>query len=622
MSDQIHLAEYIVERLKQAGVKSIFGVPGDYNLELLDYFESDPTLQWVGNANELNAAYAADGYARTNHGLGVLVTTFGVGELSALNGIAGCLAERIPVLHIVGAPSTAMQKEHVLLHHTLNTESSFDTFSKMSAPLSCATALLSQVTPEADTSYSDAFDKALAECLTQCRPAYVELPMDTVRSMVSSEGLEKPLVRLRPEYPDPPSHSHPPPRHSVRTPPLNPGSTPTNQLFQSTDDHFDAPPELVTSHVVDVITKKYAAAKRPTVLVDACAARFGVGDLVRELVESCGLRFFTTPMGKGILDERHPLFGGCYAGSNSLATVKDEIEASDFVLYVGALKSDFNSGSFTIGIPTEHAVRLHSFTTNVGFAAYPTTDIRHVLPLLLPAFKKVKSRPAKHDSLEEKIKAGNVMAFKKMPDNEDGKIVHAWLWQRMAAWFKDDDVIITETGTSSFGLLPIPLPSRCTYVTQVLWGSIGWSVGAALGCALAADEQGGRRTVLFVGDGSFQLTVQEVGTIVRRGVPAYIFVLNNDGYEIERLIHGPNAGYNEIQMYNLQMCLPFLGGKKPAVPYESFKVSTQGELHALLQDRAFGVADKVRLIELVMPRGDAPAGLIKQAQLTAKANAK
>ncbi|BEJ14932.1 hypothetical protein CspHIS471_0406990 [Cutaneotrichosporon sp. HIS471] len=609
MSDQIHLAEYIVERLKQAGVKSIFGVPGDYNLELLDYFESDPTLQWVGNANELNAAYAADGYARTNHGLGVLVTTFGVGELSALNGIAGCLAERIPVLHIVGAPSTVMQKNHVLLHHTLNTESSFDTFSKMSAPLSCATALLSQVTPETDTSYSDAFDEALAACLTQCRPAYVELPMDTVRSMVSSKGLKKPL---------PQPSSAPPFGENA---PINPGSAPTNQLFHNTDDHFDAPPELVTSHVVDVITNKYAAAKRPSVLVDACAARFGVGDLVRELVESCGIRFFTTPMGKGILDERHPLFGGCYAGSNSLTTVKDEIEASDFVLYVGALKSDFNSGSFTIGIPTEHAVRLHSFTTNVGFAAYPTTDIRHVLPLLLPAFQKVKSRPAKHDSLEEKIKAGNVMAFKKIPDNEDGKIVHAWLWQRMAAWFKDDDVIITETGTSSFGLLPIPLPSRCTYVTQVLWGSIGWSVGAALGCALAADKQGGRRTVLFVGDGSFQLTVQEVGTIVRRGVPAYIFVLNNDGYEIERLIHGPNAGYNEIQMYDLQMCLPFLGGKKPAVPYESFKVSKQGELHALLEDRAFGVADKVRLIELVMPRGDAPAGLIKQAQLTAKANA-
>ncbi len=142
-------------------------------------------------------------------------------------------------------------------------------------------------------------------------------------------------------------------------------------------------------------------------------------------------------MGKGILDERHPLFGGCYAGSNSLPPVKDELESSDFVLYVGALKSDFNSGSFTVGIPTEHAVRLHSFTTNVGYAAFPTTDIRHVLPLLLPAFQKVKGPPALQDSLEDKIKAGRVLAPKDTPDNDGGKIVHAWLWQRMAGWFKD-----------------------------------------------------------------------------------------------------------------------------------------------------------------------------------------
>jgi pyruvate decarboxylase len=373
--------------------------------------------------------------------------------------------------------------------------------------------------------------------------------------------------------------------------------------------------------VVNLITQKYAQAKKPMVLVDACAARFGVGRLVRELVEKCGIRFFTTPMGKGILDERHPLFGGCYAGSNSLPPVKDELESSDFVLYVGALKSDFNSGSFTVGIPTEHAVRLHSFTTNVGYAAFPTTDIRHVLPLLLPAFQKVKGPPALQDSLEDKITAGRVLAPKDTPDDAGGKIVHAWLWQRMASWFKDHDVIITETGTSSFGLLPVPLPSRCTYVTQVLWGSIGWSVGAALGCALAAHEQGGRRTVLFVGDGSFQLTAQELGTIVRRGVPAYIFVLNNDGYEIERRIHGKHARYNDIQAYDLQMALPFLGGQKANIPYESLKVTTQGELQKLLDDPAFAKADKVRLIELVMPRDDAPAGLIKQAELTAKANA-
>jgi pyruvate decarboxylase len=80
----IEFAQYVVERLKQCGIRYVFGVPGDYNLELLDYVEKDKELTWVGNANELNAAYASDGYARVKGGPAALITTFGVGELSAL----------------------------------------------------------------------------------------------------------------------------------------------------------------------------------------------------------------------------------------------------------------------------------------------------------------------------------------------------------------------------------------------------------------------------------------------------------------------------------------------------------------------------------------------------------
>ncbi len=126
--------------------------------------------------------------------------------------------------------------------------------------------------------------------------------------------------------------------------------------------------------------------------------------------------------------------------------------------------------------------------------------------------------------------------------------------------------------------------------------------------------------------------------MLRRGVCPYLFVLNNDGYEIERQIHGWEAKYNDIQMYDHQMMLPFLAGKKCKVcssslprrsegscrqtPYESIEVNTPQELSDLLADKAFNVPDKLRLIEVYMPKGDAPAGLIKQAKLTAEANAK
>lgn len=97
------IGDYLLDRLVDCGIDRLFGVPGDYNLQFLDRVIAHSALGWVGCANELNAAYAADGYARIKGA--ALLTTYGVGELSALNGIAGSYAEHIPVLHIVGAPS-------------------------------------------------------------------------------------------------------------------------------------------------------------------------------------------------------------------------------------------------------------------------------------------------------------------------------------------------------------------------------------------------------------------------------------------------------------------------------------------------------------------------------------
>lgn len=133
-SNPVDIAEYLFRRLRQVGIESIHGVPGDYNLVSLDYIPKCG-LQWVGNVNELNAAYAADGYARIK-GMAALITTFGVGELSAINGItllvsisssygltsqglAGSYSEFVPVVHIVGTPSTISQRNGMLLHHTL-----------------------------------------------------------------------------------------------------------------------------------------------------------------------------------------------------------------------------------------------------------------------------------------------------------------------------------------------------------------------------------------------------------------------------------------------------------------------------------------------------------------------
>jgi indolepyruvate decarboxylase len=96
------IGDFLLRRLKEAGAGQLFGVPGDFNLELLQQNEDGSYLQWVGTCNELNAAYAADGYARLN-GIGALTVTQAVGPLIAINGIAGSYADHVPVILIAGS---------------------------------------------------------------------------------------------------------------------------------------------------------------------------------------------------------------------------------------------------------------------------------------------------------------------------------------------------------------------------------------------------------------------------------------------------------------------------------------------------------------------------------------
>ncbi|KAK1579632.1 pyruvate decarboxylase, partial [Colletotrichum navitas] len=133
------VAKYLFRRLKSIGIETVFGVPGDYELALLD-FVPEEGLNWIGTPNELIGAYAADGYARQK-GAGALVTTFGPGELSALCGIGGSFGENVPVLHVVGYPTRPAQASGKILHHTLG-DLSYEHYREMSAELSCATTIL------------------------------------------------------------------------------------------------------------------------------------------------------------------------------------------------------------------------------------------------------------------------------------------------------------------------------------------------------------------------------------------------------------------------------------------------------------------------------------------------
>src|SRR6516164_159741 len=184
MNTTTTVAGYLLTRLYQAGVRTVFGVPGDYNLPLLDAVSAaTPSMAWVGTASEQGAGYAADSYARLR-GLGAMITTFGVGELSALNAIAGAYAESVPVVHIVGAPALRARQGQVTLHHNLP-GNDFGHFARMAAEVTAAQADL-----RPDTAPEE-IDRVLSIALRTSRPVYLTIPAN-----VATASVPAPMGRL------------------------------------------------------------------------------------------------------------------------------------------------------------------------------------------------------------------------------------------------------------------------------------------------------------------------------------------------------------------------------------------------------------------------------------------
>ena len=140
MSEQPTVADYIVRRLAREGITDCFGVAGDFAFKLCDAVARSEAIRWIGCSNELDAAYAADGYARVR-GCSMLMTTYAVGELSALNGVMGAKAERSCVFHLVGMPTMRHQRVRKIIHHTLG-DGEFQNFANISAQAACVSAVI------------------------------------------------------------------------------------------------------------------------------------------------------------------------------------------------------------------------------------------------------------------------------------------------------------------------------------------------------------------------------------------------------------------------------------------------------------------------------------------------
>jgi len=273
-------------------------VPGDFNLQILDYIYEVDGMRFVGNSNELNASYAADGYARANGTPGCLITTHGVGELSAINGIGGAQSERIPLIHVVGQTSKIFQDKNVMIHHSMGMKPDHQLYNKISKHVRADAAEL--------WNGEDApaeIDRVIRECVLKAAPVYIFMPLDIHAHQVPANLLDKKIDL----------------------------SMPVDTACQ----------EAAITAIKEALTQ----AKNPVIFLDMLIHSYAIKEATK-LIDAVKLPFFAAHGAKGIVDEDHPRFVQLYNGSVSHPGVAEAIEGSDQVLAVGWFPADTNGGLF------------------------------------------------------------------------------------------------------------------------------------------------------------------------------------------------------------------------------------------------------------------------------------
>ena len=542
------VGDYLLDRLAELGVSEIFGVPGDYNLAFLDHIVAHPTIRWVGNANELNAGYAADGYGRLR-GMSAVVTTFGVGELSAANAIAGSYAEHVPVVHIVGGPSKDAQGTRRALHHSFG-DGDFEHFFRISREITCAQANLMPATACRE------IDRVLSEVREHKLPGYILLSTDVAR--FPTEPPEAPLPRY-------------------------PGGTSPRALSM----FIDAATELISDN-------------RLTVLADLLVHRLQAVKELEALLAADVVPHATLMWGKSLLDESSPTFLGIYAGAASAERVRTAIEEAPVLVTAGVVFTDMVSGFFSQRIDPARTIDVGQYQTSVAGKVFAPLEMGAALEALAEILRRrgISSPPVASP-------ADNPPA--ETPAREQ-PLTQQMVWNRLCSALTPGNVVLADQGTSFYGMADHRLPQGVTFIGQPLWGSIGYTLPAALGAGVAHPD---RRTVLLIGDGAAQLTVQELGTFSREGLSPVIVVVNNDGYTVERAIHGETAPYNDIVSWSWTDIPNVLGVAK----HLAFRAHTYGELDDALIAAA-DHKDRMVLVEAVLPRLEIPRLLVELVQPT------
>ncbi|MEU5091599.1 thiamine pyrophosphate-binding protein [Streptomyces sp. NPDC021356] len=592
------VARYLALRLAELGITHLFGVPGNHLGPFLTTLRAEGAVEWVGTPTEGGAGQAADAYARI-HGVGAAAVTYSVGAFNLLNSCGGAYVEQVPLIAVNACPPYEQWQNFravglLTSHMSPRAESNLDVYRQVTVD--------AQVISHPGLAPAQ-IDTALTACLSERRPVYLEVMEDLWDEPCPEPA--QPIVR--------------------RERPL--GARGRDML----EDAVQAILTLIQEHPGP------DGRPRPIVWAGEETDRYRLGGELVDLVEATGVPFCTTVGAKAVVDGELPQFHGVYNGHASHPDVRAVFKDwATCRIGLGAWSTSKNLGGEQC-VGTDWVMAAHG-GVSVGTSYFPDVQLVHLLPALQDALVKAYgtgglyadyyAESYSYQGAREDRPAGLAqhraslsVSAPRSPRAE--RLTYDGLFDRINHFLGQETpenwTVVSDAAFSLIGSMNLSLPAG-GFLSQISWLSIGWSVGAATGAALAPEREGARPMV-FVGDGSFQETCQEISTHTRLGLRSVVFVLDNGHfYGIEQMLVHPEyySGQDraEPDFYNVlhpwhydRLAAVFAGEDTPASGLTIARPAELDELLARLADPHDPVNAGPLLVRVRLDRHDYPRAM-------------
>lgn len=466
------VSRFLIERLESAGIRHVFGVPGDYVLDFYSDLWDYENIEVINNTDENHSGFAADAYSRVN-GAGCVVVTYNVGASKVINAVQCAYAERSPLVIISGAPGIDERNEGYLLHHMVG---SFNSQKNMFDNITCASVVLDN-----PTTAGYEIDRAFEAMHHYKRPIYIELPRDVAKKSISYD-VYKQGTPVAPE-------------------------TDAENLTEA------------LSEVSDWIED----AKQPVILAGVELSRYDLGEQLIRFAERADIPVATTLLSKSVINERHCLFAGIYSGTGSNEVTRKLVEDSDCLLMFGVMLTDMT----LCFKPAKFRKRqiISSAVSGLQVRNHNYSNIQ---------FKDFCSSLFKLDFTKKTVPVLPITKIKKKFEPKQGtSITTERLFEAIDSILDKNMAIVADIGDSLFGAANLTVHHRNHFLSPAFYTSMGSAIPGGLGVQTAMPEI---RPIVIVGDGAFQMSATELSTIVDRKLNPIVIVLNNDGFTTERFL--------------------------------------------------------------------------------------